>query len=65
MNKHLTIVDFIWQYLRRFGNDWKYRQNETILVNILQYHIISDNISRYITMLDDILSTYYNIEIEL
>ena len=41
------------------------RQNETILVNILQYHIISDNISRYITMLDDILSTYNNIQIKL
>ena len=27
-------------------------QNVTILVNILQYHTISDNISRYIAILD-------------
>ena len=40
-------------------------QNVIILVNILQYHTISDNISRQITILDEILSIFNNIEKEL
>ena len=50
LNKHLTIIDFIWQYLRRFDD---IGQNVKILVNILQYHAISDNIIRCITILDE------------
>ena len=37
----------------------------TILVDILQYHTISDNTTRQITILDEILSIFNNIEKEL
>ena len=40
-------------------------QNMTILVDILQYHTISDNISRYIRISYETLSIDNNVNIEL
>ena len=68
LNKHLTIIDFNCKNPRKFENfektDWMW-QYITILVDILKYHTIPDNISRYITILDKILSIYNNIPTEL